>query len=608
MILGSSGSTGSPKLIPRTDQNIVSFCREFIAGRAVTPADRGLSLARTTSSQGLHILATTIFAGASLVVVPDSDRRALGTWVRELRPTYVSTTPAVLRAIAAERAVLHGTVLRCIFATSAPLLAEEAKRLESALGAPILNMYGLTEATGIAGERYPESAGVPLAVGPAWCDVEVIAEGGERLGPHQLGEILVRGPRVFPGYLDNPDLNAAAFLPGGWLRTGDIGFLDEAGYVYLRGRLGEIVNRGGDKIDPGEVDAVLRAYPGVDDAGAFAVPDQLLGEDIVAAVVLAPSASATARQLRAWTLDHLPPYKSPRRIWFVADLPRTNTGKISLYRVAGAVSARGRCIVKRCERGRMRNRNGGANRYTSVRSSCTMSHKTHERFGGLVGPSFHGLRDVSGVEDRMDGQRFDELARLFSAPLNRKRFLAIYRRLASASAALSDDGAAKKRKKRNRGNGGDGNVDLQGANGGACSGFCTKDVECPDSPDCICDLDTNRCQTVLCGGECLKDIDCGELARVHLRAGRRKFAAVRDRDLRQVLAQKGQCGDVAGDSCVCDFETDLCVTIACPGLCEDNADCNRAGPGQLCLLPRRRGRRRGGDQFGGGAAAPRLLR
>lgn len=327
-ILRSSGTTGRPKLIPRTHQNIASFCEDFIEARAVTPADRGLSLARTVSSQGLHILAVTLFAGASLIVVPSLERPALAGWMRAYRPTYLSTTPAVLRAVAAEGAALREAALRCVFATSAPLPSAEAERLESALGAPILNMYGLTEATAIAGERYPRDRRVPGSVGPAWCEVEIISEFGERLGPDETGEIVVRGPRVSPGYLDDPNCTASAFLAGGWFRTGDLGFVDGMGYVHLRGRLGEIVNRGGEKIDPGEVDAVLRAHPAVEDAAAFPVPDPLLGEDIVAAVVLAQHASVTQRQLRAWLLDHLLPYKSPRRIWFVDDLPRTATGKV----------------------------------------------------------------------------------------------------------------------------------------------------------------------------------------------------------------------------------------------------------------------------------------
>jgi acyl-CoA synthetase (AMP-forming)/AMP-acid ligase II len=327
VILKSAGTTGRSKLIPRTHQNITSFCRDFIEARALTPADRGLSLARVASSQGLHTLATTMFAGSSMIVVPAFDLRALPGWLRTHRPTYLSVTPAVLRAIAKEPSALQEASLRCVFATSAPLSFEEVERMESTLGVPILNMYGLTEATGIAAERFPPGRRVPGAVGPAWCEIRVISEDGERLGPNEAGEIVVRGPRVSPGYLDDPELNAAAFLDAGWLRTGDLGFVDEAGYVHLRGRSGEIVNRGGEKIDPAEVDAVLLACPAVADAAAFAVPDSLLGEDIVAAVVAASGAQVTARQLRSWLLDRLMPSQSPRRIWFVAAIPRTANGK-----------------------------------------------------------------------------------------------------------------------------------------------------------------------------------------------------------------------------------------------------------------------------------------
>ncbi|MGH2617957.1 MAG: AMP-binding enzyme [Thermomicrobiales bacterium] len=138
----------------------------------------------------------------------------------------------------------------------------------------------------------------------------------------------MRGPRVFPGYLDDPEANAEAFLPGGWFRTGDLGFLDDAGFLHLTGRLGEVINRGGEKIDPCEVDAALASHPAVADAAVFAVPDARLGQDVVAAIVLKPGMRATPRALRRWLFDHLAAYKVPRRIWFVGDLPRTATGKV----------------------------------------------------------------------------------------------------------------------------------------------------------------------------------------------------------------------------------------------------------------------------------------
>ena len=124
------------------------------------------------------------------------------------------------------------------------------------------------------------------SVGVPWCGVQIVAERGVPVEPGTPGEIVVRGPRVFPGYLDDPEATAAAFLPGGWFRTGDVGFLDEAGYLHLTGRRSELINRGGAKIAPAEVDRVLLAHPAVADGAVFAVPDARLGEDIVAAVVL----------------------------------------------------------------------------------------------------------------------------------------------------------------------------------------------------------------------------------------------------------------------------------------------------------------------------------
>jgi hypothetical protein len=178
----------------------------------------------------------------------------------------------------------------------------------------------------------------------------------------------------------------------------------------------------------------------------------------------------------------------------------------------------------------------------------------------------------------VDGQRFDDLARVLSARLNRKGFLALVAGVA-APTALSADVTAKKHKRRNRGNGG-GGAAPQGFDEAVCSGECTKDAECPDSPDCMCDLETNRCQTVLCGGSCLKDDDCQDLpgCTCQFINGPENPGAC-GTETCSYYCNKGECrsGQPEGDSCVCDFETDTCVTIACPGFCEDNADCQEQG-------------------------------
>jgi hypothetical protein len=189
----------------------------------------------------------------------------------------------------------------------------------------------------------------------------------------------------------------------------------------------------------------------------------------------------------------------------------------------------------------------------------------------------------------VDGQRFDDMARLFSARLNRKGFLAIIAGVA-APAALSDDGAAKKRKSRNRGRRGNEDLEPEGIDGAVCSGSCSKSADCPDSPGCICDPDTNRCTTVLCGGECLKDSDCQDLPGCSC-----LFDGIGPEDpgycgtaTCSYFCFKGECSsgrDVEGDSCVCDFNTDFCVTISCPGFCDDNTDCTDQGEANcVCFL------------------------
>jgi acyl-CoA synthetase (AMP-forming)/AMP-acid ligase II len=332
LILHSSGTTGRPKLVPRTHRNLVATAQAHVDARGFSPADRCLSLSRATYAQGIIILMTSVYSGSSLISVPELNLRALPLWLRDCRPTYLLTTPAVLRAIATGanvvRDALRAASLRYILSSAGPLSADEVEQLETVLQAPILNTYGMSEASFIAGEPFPTFHRVPGAVGLAQCQIRTVDEQGTPLGRHETGEIVVRGPRVFPGYLDDPDANAAAFLPDGWFRTGDIGFVDDIGYLHLTGRLGETINRGGEKIVPDEVDAALRSHPAVADAAVFAVPDALLGEDLVAAVVLRVGMTVERKAVHGWLLDRLPLFKLPRRIWTVEELPRTATGKV----------------------------------------------------------------------------------------------------------------------------------------------------------------------------------------------------------------------------------------------------------------------------------------
>ena len=342
VILRSSGTTGRPKLAPLLHCNLIATCRAVVEARCFTPEDRCLSLARTAYAQGLLALAIALYSGSSLIEVAAPDAAALPDWLRAYRPTYISTTPAVLRALAeddAARSALRQAPLRYIHSSAGSLAPDEVDRLEAELGTPILNMYGMSEAGFIAGESFPERQRAPGSVGPVRCDVRILDEAGTPLARGEAGEIVIRGPRVFPGYLDDPEANAAAFLPDGWFRTGDVGLVDENGYLYLTGRRDELINRGGEMIAPREIDDALRGHPAVAEAASFGVPDAQLGEDIVVAVLLTPGASVTPRELRRWLLDRLSPSKVPRRIWFVDHVPRTATGKMRRGELARRWSA-----------------------------------------------------------------------------------------------------------------------------------------------------------------------------------------------------------------------------------------------------------------------------
>jgi acyl-CoA synthetase (AMP-forming)/AMP-acid ligase II len=152
-------------------------------------------------------------------------------------------------------------------------------------------------------------------------------ERGDHLDAGMTGEIVVKGPNVMPGYENNREANASAFADG-WFRTGDQGFMDEEGYLRITGRLKELINRGGEKISPSEVDEVLMHHPGVHQAVTFSIPHDKLGEEVAAAVVLHEGQAASDHDLKAFAAEHLAHFKVPRKIIFVREIPKGPTGKV----------------------------------------------------------------------------------------------------------------------------------------------------------------------------------------------------------------------------------------------------------------------------------------
>ena len=205
--------------------------------------------------------------------------------------------------------------------------------MERKFGVPVVEAYGMTEASHqIAINPLPPAARKPGSVGiPTGAEVSVMDESGNHLAIDEVGEIVIRGPNVTAGYAANPEANEKSFI-NGWFRTGDLGRLDSDGYIFITGRVKEMINRGGQKISPREIDEVLALHPSVEQAVAFAMPDARLGEDVAAAVVLRAGHRATEMELRDHAAELVADYKVPRRIIFLDELPKGPTGKIQRVR------------------------------------------------------------------------------------------------------------------------------------------------------------------------------------------------------------------------------------------------------------------------------------
>jgi acyl-CoA synthetase (AMP-forming)/AMP-acid ligase II len=333
LILHTSGTTSRPKIVPLTQANIWTSARNIAASLELSDRDRALNVMPLFHIHGLIAgLAAPLSRGGSVFCTPGFNALKFFAEIEEANPTWYTAVPtmhqAILTRAGRHKEIIARNSLRFVRSSSSSLPPTVIGELEAAFHCPVIEAYGMTEATHqmacnpLNGVRKPGSVGVPA--GP---EIAIMDEAGRLLGRGETGEVVIRGESVTGAYENNPKANSEAFV-NGWFRTGDQGVIDAEGYLTLTGRLKEIINRGGEKISPREVDEALMDHPAVLQAVTFALPHPMLGEDVGAAVVLREGVTATEQELGAFLSERLAAYKTPRKILFLAEIPKGATGKL----------------------------------------------------------------------------------------------------------------------------------------------------------------------------------------------------------------------------------------------------------------------------------------
>src|SRR4051794_14935550 len=336
LFLHTSGTTSRPKGVPLTHGNLMASIANIASTYQLTPLDRTLIAMPLFHVHGLiGATLSTLHTGGAVVIPAKFSASTFWPIAVKYGVTWYSAVPTIHQILLgrADQDNAPRGGLRFIRSCSSALAPAVFHQMEERFGAPVLEAYGMTEASHqMASSPLPPGRRKPGFVGKGTgVDVVIRDEHGRALPAGTQGEVTIRGSNVMRGYLNNPQANETAFWEG-YFRTGDQGVLDEDGYLMLTGRLKEMINRGGEKISPLEVDAVLLEHPAVAEAVSFAAPDAKYGEEVHAAVVL--KAEATPEQIQAFCRDRLADFKVPKVIHVTQAVPRTATGKVQRRHVA----------------------------------------------------------------------------------------------------------------------------------------------------------------------------------------------------------------------------------------------------------------------------------
>jgi acyl-CoA synthetase (AMP-forming)/AMP-acid ligase II len=334
MLLHTSGTTSRPKIVPLSQANLVASATHIARTLGFSAADRGLNIMPLFHIHGLiaGVLAP-LSAGSFVFCTPGFNALKFFAWMDECQPTWYTAVPTMHQTILSRAGknaeVIARHPLRFIRSSSSSMPPQVIRELEEVFKAPLIESYGMTEAAHqMASNPLPPAVRKPGTVGiAAGPEVAIMAEDGSLLPRGETGEIVIRGPNVTAGYENNAKANAEGFREG-WFRTGDQGVMDAEGYISITGRLKEIINRGGEKVSPREIDEILMDHPAVAQVVCFGMPHDKLGEEVAAAVVLKEGQTLTDRELQAFVAGRAADFKVPKKILFMDEIPKGATGKL----------------------------------------------------------------------------------------------------------------------------------------------------------------------------------------------------------------------------------------------------------------------------------------
>jgi acyl-CoA synthetase (AMP-forming)/AMP-acid ligase II len=333
LLMYTSGTTGTPKGVMLTQANVTANARIISDEHRLGPDDR---VTAVLPLYHINAFAVTMLAplahGGSLAMPPRFSASRFWDLVIRHGCTWLNLVPTMVSYLLEGEAPPREALKHVRFArsASAPLPPEHLRAFQEKFGVSVIETMGLTETVAPAFSNPIEPARRKVgSVGRAsGCEAKVVDEKGVELPDGTPGEIAIRGPQVTPGYYKNPAATAAAFHPDGWFRTGDVGMRDADGFFFITGRIKELIIKGGENIAPREIDEVLLRHPAVLDAAAVGVADKHYGQEIVACVIRRAGTDCSAEEIRAFCLEHLGKYKTPKAIHFVDELPRGPSGKV----------------------------------------------------------------------------------------------------------------------------------------------------------------------------------------------------------------------------------------------------------------------------------------